>query len=156
MRELRIFLERKARHPTFVIIPVFYELTVEQCSNLERLYGSEPWPSSPGVPNDTDVLKGWAEDVKKLLASTGSKIEEVRWGVLHRSAASEREMSRSGGVASVLYPPAHARNCCTLSYVATTYGLDSVSTYRCWTPPLGVPSTCAGLGTDWGPSTVPG
>jgi hypothetical protein len=80
MRELRIFLERKARDPTFVIIPVFYELTVEQCSNLEQLYVCKPWPTSPGVPKvaDKDVLKGWAEDVRKLLDVTGAKIEEVR------------------------------------------------------------------------------
>jgi hypothetical protein len=82
MRELGIFLERKARDPSsIVIIPVFYELTVEQCENLEQLYASEPWPASPGVPRveDKAVLKGWAAAVKQLLGtSTGAKIEEVR------------------------------------------------------------------------------
>jgi hypothetical protein len=83
MRELQIFLERKARDPSsIVIVPVFYELTVEQCENLEQLYDSEPWPSSPGVPKveDRGVLKGWAEAVKQLLDATGAKIEEVRDG----------------------------------------------------------------------------
>jgi hypothetical protein len=80
MRELAIFLERKARDPSsIVIIPVFYELTVEQCGNLEQLYNSEPWPTSPGVPQvaDRGLLKGWAEALKQLLGSTGAKIEEV-------------------------------------------------------------------------------
>jgi hypothetical protein len=82
IRELKIFLERKARDPSsIVIIPVFYELTVEQCENLEQLYTSEPWPASPGVPRveDKAVLKGWAAAFKQLLSvSTGAKIEEVR------------------------------------------------------------------------------
>jgi hypothetical protein len=89
MRELGIFLERKARDPdSVVIIPVFYELTVEQCDNLEQLYDSEPWPTSPGVPKveDRGVLKRWAADVKKLLEYTGVRLEQVRvawcWVVL--------------------------------------------------------------------------
>jgi hypothetical protein len=80
MRELAIFLQRKARDPcSIVIIPVFYELTVEQCHNLEQLYDSEPWPTSPRIPKveDKAVLKGWAAGVKKLLEATGIKIEEV-------------------------------------------------------------------------------
>jgi hypothetical protein len=80
MRELQIFLERKARDPSsIVIIPVFYELTVEQCENLEQLYASEPWPTSPGVPKveDKAALKRWAEAVNQLLGVTGAKIEEV-------------------------------------------------------------------------------
>jgi hypothetical protein len=81
MRELRMFLERKASDPSsIVIIPVFYELTVEQCENLEQLYASEPWPASSGVPRveDKAVLKGWAAAVQQLLGATGAKIEEVR------------------------------------------------------------------------------
>jgi hypothetical protein len=81
MRELAIFLERKASDPSsIVIIPVFYELTVEQCENLEQLYASEPWPASPGVPRveDKGVLKGWAAAVQQLLGATGAKIKEVR------------------------------------------------------------------------------
>jgi hypothetical protein len=81
MRELKMFLERKASDPSsIVIIPVFYGLTVEQCENLEQLYASEPWPASPGVPKveDKAVLKGWAAAVKQLLGATGAKIEEVR------------------------------------------------------------------------------
>jgi hypothetical protein len=82
MRELKIFLERKARDPSsIVIIPVFYELTVEQCKNLEQLYASEPWPASPGVPRagDKGVPKEWAATIRELLSvSTGAKTEEVR------------------------------------------------------------------------------
>jgi hypothetical protein len=81
MRELAMFLERKTTDPDrFVIIPVFYELTVEQCDDLDQLYDSEPWPTSPGVPKvaDRGVLKGWAEDVKKLLEYTGIRSEQVR------------------------------------------------------------------------------
>jgi hypothetical protein len=54
---------------------------VEQCSNLECLYNSEPWPTSPGVhptAGDKDVLKEWAEDVRTLLDATGAKIQEVQ------------------------------------------------------------------------------
>jgi hypothetical protein len=81
MRELAIFLERKARDPgSIVIVPVFHELTVEQCDNLEQLYASEPWPTSPGVPQvaDTGVLQGWATDGKKLLEYAGVRLEQVR------------------------------------------------------------------------------
>jgi hypothetical protein len=81
MQELQTFLERKATAPnSIIIIPVFYQLTVEQCYDLEALYHSEPWPSSPGVPKveDKGVLKAWAAAVKVLLETTGVKIEEVR------------------------------------------------------------------------------
>jgi hypothetical protein len=82
MQEVNMFLERKARAPdSIVIIPVFHELTVEQCNNLEQLYSSEPWPISPSIPEvDKEVLKGWAADVQKMLECTGVKIEEVRVG----------------------------------------------------------------------------
>jgi hypothetical protein len=102
MRELRMFLDRKARDPSsIVIIPVFHELTVEQCYNLEQLYDSEPWPISPGVPKveDKGVLKGWAEDVKMLLEIAGAKIEQVRC----TSASQHSDLSR---VMSTLYAPA--------------------------------------------------
>jgi hypothetical protein len=81
MRELGMFLERKAMDPgSIVIVPVFYKLSVEQCDDLEQLYDSEPWPTSPGVPKveDRGVLKGWAADVKKLLEYTGVRLEQVR------------------------------------------------------------------------------
>jgi hypothetical protein len=82
MQEVKMFIERKARAPdSIVIIPVFHELTVEQCINLEQLYDSEPWPISPRIPEvDKEVLKGWAADVKKMLEYTGVKIEEVSVG----------------------------------------------------------------------------
>jgi hypothetical protein len=93
MRELKIFLERKVKDPSsIIIIPVLYELAVEQCCNLEQLYDSEPWPSSPKVPKveDKEVLKEWAADVKKLLEYTGVKIEEVRETVPPGAHASTR------------------------------------------------------------------
>jgi hypothetical protein len=79
MLELKVFLERKARDPrSIVIIPVFLGLTVEQCYNLEQLYDSEPWPTSPSMPTvEKAVLQGWAADVKRILECTGVKIEEV-------------------------------------------------------------------------------
>jgi hypothetical protein len=79
MLELKMFLERKARDPhSMVIIPVFLGLTVEQCYNLEQLYDSNPWPTSPSMPTvERAVLQGWAADVKQILESTGVKIEEV-------------------------------------------------------------------------------
>jgi hypothetical protein len=79
MLELKMFLERKAKDPdSIVIIPVFLGLTVEQCYNLEQLYDSEPWPTSPSMPTvEKAVLQGWAADVKQILISTGVKIEEV-------------------------------------------------------------------------------
>jgi hypothetical protein len=103
MRELRIFVERKARDPSFVIIPVFYKLTVEQCSNLNQLYVSEPWPTSPGVPRVADmaVLEGWAEDVRKLLDSTGAKIEEV--SVWDRGSSTVRLVAQAASRAGCRY-----------------------------------------------------
>jgi hypothetical protein len=79
MLELKMFLERKARDlDSIVIIPVFHELTVEQCYNLEQLYDSEPWPTSSSIPTvEKAVLQGWAADVKQMLEFTGVKIEEV-------------------------------------------------------------------------------
>jgi hypothetical protein len=79
MRELKIFLERKAKDPSnLVIVLVFYELTVEQCENLQLLYEDEPWPTGIARVDDDGVLKGWVEAVQQLLVTTGAKIEEVR------------------------------------------------------------------------------
>jgi hypothetical protein len=97
-----MFLERKAMDPSsIVIIPVFFELTVEQCDNLELLYDSEPWPISPGVPKveDKGVLKGWAADVKMLTEIAGARLEQVRC----TSASQHSGVSR---VMSTLYAPA--------------------------------------------------
>jgi hypothetical protein len=84
MGELKIFLERKASDPhSIVIIPVFIGLTVSQCYDLEALYDSEPWRTSTEIPpvRDRAVLRGWAEDVRELLKSTGAAIEQVRIAV---------------------------------------------------------------------------
>jgi hypothetical protein len=90
MRELGIFLERKARDPgSIVIVPVLYKLTVEQCHKLEQLYDCEPWPNSTRVPKveDRGVLKGWAADVKKLLQYTGVRLDQVRVACCWQAAA---------------------------------------------------------------------
>jgi hypothetical protein len=83
MRELQIFLERKARDPSSIfIIPVLIGLTVEQCGDLEGLYRSQPWPEGAPDPSTVqeraDSLTGWAAAVKQLLQSRVTTSEEVR------------------------------------------------------------------------------
>jgi proteasome lid subunit RPN8/RPN11 len=78
MRELGIFLERKASDPSgILIIPVFLGLNEEQCDDLLS-YHSHPSPQGVAQPSDQDraeSLKEWAAAVKQLrLQST------VAWG----------------------------------------------------------------------------
>jgi hypothetical protein len=115
MRELQIFLERKAADPSsLIIIPVFIGLTVEQCDNLEALYLSQPWPK--GVPKlikqeTAETLKEWAAAVKQLLLITVAKSEEVGIALL-RSALIVRRIFRPqcSGIKYYIssYAPIHA------------------------------------------------
>jgi hypothetical protein len=78
MRELGIFLERKARDPSsIVIIPVLLGLTVEQCRDMEALY-SQPWPEGIQAPEKAESLKEWAAAVRQLLEMPMIRSEEVR------------------------------------------------------------------------------
>jgi hypothetical protein len=83
MRELQIFLERKARDPSsIVIIPVFIGLSGKQCGDVEGLYRSQqPWPQGVLQPSERDraaSLEEWAVAIEQLmLQPTVATSEEV-------------------------------------------------------------------------------
>jgi hypothetical protein len=82
MRELAIFLERKARDPSgILLIPVFIGLNAEQLDDLEGLCHSQPWPQEmpqPGEQERAESLKEWAAAVEQLrLQPTVAWSEEV-------------------------------------------------------------------------------
>jgi hypothetical protein len=88
MRELQLFLERKARDPRdIVIIPVFVGLTAEQCDDLEGLCHSQPWPrgvAQPGAQERAESLQEWAATIKQLcLLNKVARSEEVGGACMH-------------------------------------------------------------------------
>jgi hypothetical protein len=65
-QELQILLERKARDPSSIaIIPVFIDLTSEQCDDLAGPQHAQPWPQ--GIQQSSE--QEWAESRKEWAAA---------------------------------------------------------------------------------------
>jgi hypothetical protein len=88
LRELQIFLERKARDPSSIaIIPVFIGLTEEQqCGDLGGLYRPQPWDQGVPQPSESEraeLLAEWTAVIELLrLQPTVARSEEVG-GAIH-------------------------------------------------------------------------
>jgi hypothetical protein len=81
MKELMIFLARKAKNPdSIVIIPVFVGLTVEECYDpMVSLYNKD-WPKGIEEPSKEDKVKffkDWTAAVKQLPYITILRDEQV-------------------------------------------------------------------------------
>lgn len=80
MNELLLFLQRWKADPTEVsLAPVFYPLSVDQCS---KIYADEKlWERNDREKPDDSVLKDWENAIAQLCRFTGVTPEMVRHDV---------------------------------------------------------------------------
>ena len=77
MMELDILLARQRADPGSVrVLPVWYNVTYQQCCNLQTVYHSEKWVGGELKPAQ-DVLDRWANTVRELLNTPAVRDEEV-------------------------------------------------------------------------------
>ena len=76
MEELRLALQRVEETPKAArILPVFLEVSVEDCTSVRRLYDS--WTVEWGPKPDDEVLKVWENTLKGVQQYTGVRSDQV-------------------------------------------------------------------------------
>ena len=82
MTELEVVLARQRTDPdTVTVVPVFYGISFQQCSDLEAVYCSQEWLGSEPKPGPV-VLAGWAQTIRELLRSVAVREDQVRQNLL--------------------------------------------------------------------------
>ena len=77
MEELELLLARQRAAPGSVrVVPVWYKLNEQQCSDLEAAYHSEEWVGREPKPGP-DVLRRWADVVRELSKTTAVRDDQV-------------------------------------------------------------------------------